>query len=255
MPASNEQSDTNQRLVDRYTEIAALAGGLAHEIRNPLSTIQLNMELLAEDFAEPQSATERRAQAKIALVQRECQRLNDLLDDFLNFIKARAHRLEPCNLNNLVRRVTDFFRPKAEESGIEMRDYLDPNLPSVLLDQESFYGGLLNLVLNAEQAMPDGGTLVLRTRVTAYGIALDIIDTGHGIDAETISKVFDAFYSTKHGGSGLGLPAAKRIVEAHQGRITVQSEIGRGTCFTIELPVPARLPSSGDAPPAHTILL
>ena len=109
----------------------------------------------------------------------------------------------------------------------------------MLLDRESFHGALLNLVLNAQQAMPEGGQLVVRTYNTAQGVALDLIDTGCGMDAETQAHAFDAFYSTKRGGSGLGLPTTRKIIEAHGGRITVQSEPGRGTQFTIALPVPA----------------
>jgi len=233
--------EVNKKLVEQYTEIATLAGGLAHEIKNPLSTIRLNMELLAEDFAEADSPRDRRASAKVAVVQRECLRLQNLLDDFLNFAKLRTLRLEASDLNGEIERLLDFFAPKAKEAGIEVTCYLDPDLPSVVLDREAFHGALFNLVLNAQQAMPQGGQLVVRTKPTASGVALELIDTGTGMDAETCSRVFNAFFSTKPGGSGLGLPTTRKIVEAHGGGIRVQSELGRGTRFTIELPVPARL--------------
>ncbi len=235
--------DAQQKLVDQYTEIARLAGGLAHEIKNPLSTIRLNMELLAEDFAaEPDPPLHRRALAKVKLVQRECQRLQDLLDDFLNFAKVRRLKLEPTDLNQQVRRLIGFFEPKAREAGIELVDYLASDLPMVLLDREVFHGALLNLVLNAQQAMPNGGQLVLQTFPVSDGVALDLIDTGCGMDADTVEHIFEAFYSTKSGGTGLGRATARKIVEAHGGQIAVQSEPGRGTRFTIKLPVPARLP-------------
>src|SRR5204863_3395169 len=104
-----------------------------------------------------------------------------------------------------------------------------------------FHGALINLVLNALQAMPQGGQLVLRTYSIATGVALELIDTGVGMDAKTAGHIFDAFFSTKPGGSGLGLPTTRKMIEAHGGRISAQSEVGRGTQFTIELPVPARL--------------
>lgn len=240
-PAGTSAQDVNQKLVDQYTEIAKLAGGLAHEIKNPLSTIRLNMELLAEDFAEGETLRERRALAKVQVVQRECRRLQELLDNFLSFAKVRKLNQIPSNLNLQVKQVVDFFRPKAAEAGIEIVDYLAADLPTVLLDREAFHGALLNLVLNAEQAMPKGGQLVVRTSTVGDGVALDLIDTGCGMAPETQAHIFDAFFSTKGSGSGLGLPTARKIIEAHGGSISLQSEVGRGTQFTIKLPLPPRL--------------
>jgi signal transduction histidine kinase len=244
-PPADPAALANQKLVDQYTEIARLAGGLAHEIKNPLSTIRLNMDLLAEEYAGSDSPRDRRALRKVAIVQRECQRLQDLLDGFLSYAKLRRLNIEPSELNGQVRRILDFFRPKAAKAGIELVDYLASDLPTVLLDREAFHAALLNLVLNAEQAMPEGGQLVVRTYGTADGVALDLIDTGCGIDEKTVPHVFDAFFSTKPGGSGLGLPTTRKIIEAHGGQISVDSEPGRGTRFTITLPVPARLPGDG----------
>ena len=235
-PAPSGHTAAEQVLVDRYTEIAQLAGALAHEIKNPLSTIRLNMELLSEEFAGSEAPRERRVLAKIQTVERECQRLQDLLDDFLSFAKVRAMRREPSDLNHEVARLFDFFRPQAAESGIELMTYFDPDLPSVPLDREMFRAALFNLVLNAQQAMPGGGQLVARTRQHNGGVELDLIDTGAGMDARTTAQIFNAFYSTKAGGSGLGLPTTRKIVVAHGGNISVESEPGKGTKFTIELP-------------------
>jgi signal transduction histidine kinase len=245
MPSHSYNAELNQRLIDQYTEIARLAGGLAHEIKNPLSTIRMNMELLAEDFRESDSPRDRRALKKVELVERECLRLQDLLDNFLRFTKAHRLNLQPSDLNTQVSQILDFYRPKAKEAGVEIVDYLAGNLPTVLLDREAFHGALFNLVLNAEQAMPEGGQLVVRTYGTPDGVALDLIDTGCGMDFETQSKVFDAFFTLKRGGSGLGLPTTRKIIDGHGGRISLQSEPGRGTQITIKLPIPARLPADG----------
>ena len=246
-PTSTEQtSQAVQKLMDQYTEIARLAGALAHEIRNPLSTIRLNMELLAEDMEAENSKvgpspSQRRAAKRIGLVHSECQRLQDLLDDFLNYAKVRHLDLQPTDLNAEIDEALDFFAPEAAEAGVEIVRYLDPDLPSVLLDREAFRGALLNLILNAKQAMPSGGQLVARTSASGDKVALYLIDTGIGMDESTAAQMFDAFFSTKPGGSGLGLPTTAKIIEAHDGRISVQSSVGRGTQFTVELPVPARL--------------
>lgn len=245
MSYDSHSAEINQRLVQQYTEIARLAGGLAHEIKNPLSTIRMNMELLAEDFRDSDSPRDRRALKKVELVERECQRLYDLLENFLRFTKAHRLNLQPSDLNAEVGQVLDFYRPKAKEANVEIVDYLSGNLPTVVLDREAFRGALLNLVLNAEQAMPNGGQLVVRTYGTPDGVALDLIDTGIGMDAETQARVFDAFFTMKRGGSGLGLPTARKIIESHGGRVLLQSEAGRGTQITIKLPVPARLPAEG----------
>ena len=230
--------------IDQTNEIARLAGGLAHEIKNPLSTIRLNMQLLAEDLGEDDSPPARRSQKRIDVMQRECQRLQELLDDFLNFAKVRTAKLEPTDLNAEIDEILDFFAPQAKECGIEIVRYLDTDLPHVLLDREAFHGAVLNLILNAQQAMVEGGQLVVRTVATGSSVALYLIDTGCGMDDHTASQMFDAFYSTKPGGSGLGLPTTSKIIEAHGGQISVQSEVGRGTQFTVVLPVPQQLPTS-----------
>jgi signal transduction histidine kinase len=241
LPSSDDSSATVQRLMDQYTEIARLAGGLAHEIKNPLSTIRLNMELLAEDLAESETPQQRRALKRIEVVRRECQRLQALLDDFLKFAKVRRLHLEPSDLNQQIEDVLEFFAPEAKKAGVEIVRYLDPDLPRVMLDREAFRQALLNLIINAKQAMPNGGQLVIRTAGEDDMAAVYLIDTGCGMNERTASKMFETFFSTKPGGSGLGLPTTQKIIDGHGGRIHVQSEVGHGTQITVALPVPPRL--------------
>jgi signal transduction histidine kinase len=266
MPSSDADGLTNggRSPASVVAELSALVGGLAHEIRNPLSTIRLNMELLAEDFPEPRgdepgkSAAEkqrdRRASAKIELVRQECDRLEKLLGDFLDFARQEQLSLEPGSLNVEISQLLDFFAPRADEAGVEVLRYLDPQLPAVMLDRDSFRSAVLNLLINSVQAMQaandaaagggsTAGQLVVRTRPSGRGVLLELIDTGPGMDEETLAKAFTAFYTTKQGGSGLGLPTARKIVEAHGGSIDVESAPGRGTKVAIWLPVPARLSS------------
>jgi len=240
-PSDDDTAATVQRLMDQYTEIAKLAGGLAHEIKNPLSTIRLNMDLLAEDLADVETPSGRRSIKRVDVVRRECLRLQSLLDDFLNFAKVRRLNLVPTDLNHQIADVLEFFAPEAEDAGVEIVKYLDSDLPRVMLDKEAFRQALLNLIINAKQAMPDGGQLVIRTVAEPTTVALDLIDTGIGMDERTAARMFEAFFSTKPGGSGLGLPTTQKIVEAHGGAISVQSELGHGTQIKIALPVPARI--------------
>lgn len=239
--SGSKTEEIAQRLRVQYNELAELAGSLAHEIKNPLSVIRMNMELLAEDFADAQTPEERRALAKIETVQKQCTRLENLLRDFLKFARLRDLELSPGCLNDVVDRVLTFFEPQAKQADIEFIRFLDPALPSIKLDEQTLHAALLNLVKNSLEAMPDGGQLLARTRLTRQGVALDLIDTGCGMDSKTAMRMFETFFSTKNGGTGLGLPTARKIIEAHGGRISVQSEVGRGTQFTIEFPQPARI--------------
>jgi two-component system sensor histidine kinase HydH len=220
-----------------YAELAELAGSFIHEIKNHLSTLGLNLQLLAEDFQEPQSQRERRAQERIQRLQTECQRLVDVSNDFLRFARVSELQRTPCSLSEVVEEMVDFFGPTARQANIEIKSYLPADLPPVQLDRDLFKQALLNLMLNAEQAMPDGGQLTIQaSREPAY-ICLSLIDTGKGMSEEVMARVFRPFFSTKPGGTGLGLPTTRKIIDAHDGTIEVQSEINHGTKFTIRLPL------------------
>ena len=231
-----DEHEINRRLRAQYAEIAQLAGGLAHEIRNPLSTISLNLDLLAEDFQQPDTPRDRRVLQKIERVRREGRRLQNLLEDFLRFVRVQDLRLEPADLNLVIEEMRDFCEPQAMAQGIIVRSHYADDLPRVLLDVDLFKQALLNLILNAEHAMPDGGELILTTRREDGWVVLDVTDTGVGMSEEVRARIFDAFYSTRPGGSGLGLPTTRKIVEAHGGTIRVQSEPGKGSQFAVRLP-------------------
>ena len=235
------QSDSGDEMRRRYAELAALAGELAHEIKNPLSVIRMNMELLQEDIEEIDLPLARRAVERIETVNRQCQRLDTYLRDFLGFTRLSSLELKAGNLNDQVEQVLDFFSRQAEEQGVQIDRHLDVALPSIKLDSQTLQQALTNLIKNALEAMPNGGQLLVRTFMVRKGVALDIIDTGCGMAANTLLNMFKEFYTSKDGGTGLGLPTAKKIIEAHSGRINVQSEVGVGTRFTVEFPTPARL--------------
>ncbi len=233
----NNLANDHERLRTQYAEIATLAGGLAHEIRNPLSTIGLNLDLLSEELGECDSQRDRRILNKLNVVKRQCQQLDRILDDFLQFARVGTLTLKPADLNQTVLEFIEFYAPQAAEQGIDISPHLAANLPPVKLDVNLWRQVVMNLSRNAQQAMPQGGVLELQTYQRDNQVLLEIIDNGKGMSPETQARMFDAFYSTKKGGSGLGLPTVRKIVEAHHGTISCESEVGRGTRFSIALPV------------------
>jgi signal transduction histidine kinase len=227
-------------LKEQYVELAELAGGFIHEIKNHLSTLGLNLQLLAEDLGEPQSQRDRRALERVQRLQSECGRLVQVSNDFLRFARVKDLELQPVALREVIEEMADFFGPTARQANIQIKVYLPADLPPVQLDRDLFKQALLNLMLNAEQAMPGGGELTIQAAKPPAALAaieLSLIDTGKGMPPEVQAKVFRPFFSTKPGGSGLGLATVKKIIEAHGGSIDVQSEIDRGTKFTIRLPL------------------
>lgn len=229
--------DERQRLQRQYNEIALLAGGLAHEIRNPLSTIRMNLDLLFEELARCDDPAAARLQRKLLTISSECGHMEDVLEAFLQFARAGELQLEEVDLGDVIRSFLDSYQPEAARHGIEVRPHFPADLPQVLLDRRLIRQVLKNLIQNAQQAMPDGGILELQTYVQGGHIILEIIDTGCGMNDAAREKMFQVFFSTKPTGSGLGLPTVRKIVEAHHGTITCESELGRGTKFTLSFPI------------------
>jgi signal transduction histidine kinase len=226
-----------QREQQAYAEVSELAGGFIHEIKNHLSTLGLNLQLLAEDFQEPQTQPQRRALDRIQRLQGECQRLVDISNDFLRFARVTDLQLAPHQLTPVVEEFVDFFGPTAQKANIAIKVYIPADLPAVELDRDLFRQALLNLMLNAEQAMPQGGEITIQAVQEADRVCLSLIDTGKGMTPEVLGRIFKPFFSTKPGGTGLGLPTTRKIIRAHGGTLDAQSEVGRGTKFTIRLPV------------------
>ena len=239
MTSEHPCSSLPDRGTPEYTELAELAGSFIHEIKNHLSTFGLNLQLLAEDFADPQTQRERRALERVQRLQGECQRLVDVANDFLRFARLRELHRAPARLAEVVEEMVDFFGPTARQRNIDIKSYVPADLPPVLLDRDLFKQALLNLLLNAEQAMPDGGTVTIQAcepEEPRGSVCLMLIDTGEGMPPEVAARAFRPFFSTKAGGTGLGLATTRKIIEAHGGTIAVQSEVGRGTKFSICLP-------------------
>jgi signal transduction histidine kinase len=232
--------------------------GLAHEIKNPLSTISLNAQLLGERVEDAPtdralSADERAALRKrVESLRREVERLRGILTDFLTYAGELRVEVSPQDVASIVRDLADFFAPQAQHAGVRLRVEAQPQLPKAMCDSPHLKQALLNLLLNAQQAMLSNGPeakrelivrAVLRQPEKAQSrqvprdqqIVIEVIDTGPGIAPDVLSKIFDPYFTTKAGGSGLGLPTSRRIIEAMGGRLEVESEVGRGTLMRVVL--------------------
>ena len=265
------------RSAERLAELGTLTSGLAHEIKNPLSTVGLNMQLLQEDLgdigrdAPPGAIPEEklgRMQRRFDALRRETSRLRDILEDFLRFAGRMELDRTPTDLNALVDELADFYEPQAAAAHVNQRRQLGARPAVVPIDAGLVKQALLNLLINATQAMatarekgrPHGGAdeLLLRTQNRRYlgrdEVEICVTDTGPGITPDVVEKVFQPYFSTKRGGTGLGLPTSRRIAEEHGGRLTVHSEPGRGTEFTIALPTEVEAVDAEPATPGkHTL--
>lgn len=221
--------------------LSRLAGGLAHELKNPLSTLALHLALLHEEWVEEEGPKAGRTLRTLNTLQTEVSRLNEILEDFLRFARTDEIDLQPESLNDLVEEVVRFIQPEAQAQGVEIETFLDLEQPTLQLDRGRMKQVVLNLLINARQAMEgrQSGRITIMTRPDSSdsnAVMLEIVDDGPGMTAETLNQCFDIYYSSKRGGSGLGLALVKRVVESHGGEVEIQSSPGHGTRVLIHLP-------------------
>ncbi len=247
MPDKTKKSENKS--LEQLEVLSKLTGQLAHEIKNPLSIIKVNLKLISEELSDlnsidsvstGQNATGQRlsrALRKISVIQKETDRLEQILDSFLRYLDRDELRLASVNVNELISDMIDFYTPQAYSSSVTIRQSLCDISLICRLDADMLKQVILNLFINAQQAMTQGGDLMVRTARQGKEAVIQISDTGSGIAPEELPHIFDAYYSSRHRGLGLGLPTAKKIVESHGGTIEVDSVLGKGTSFTIKLPV------------------
>jgi signal transduction histidine kinase len=229
--------------------MAELVGGLAHELRNPLSTMMINLKLLAEHLqdrdADPEDAR-RRALLKVDGLRREAERLQRLFDEFLHLTGPYQLQRTEADVNDILTRLAEFFRPAAKAGRIDVQLALAGSPLTCVVDEARLRQAILNIVLNAQEAMPDGGILLLATEARDDHIVISISDTGVGIAEEDHERILRPFFSTRAEGTGLGLSITQRIIQEHDGTLSFKGTRGEGTTFTI------RLPRAGTGPDADT---
>jgi len=227
--------------VEKMASIGKLAAIVAHEINNPLAGILTYAKLLKKQFARENDKKYDETLASLDLIESESRRCGGIIKDLLNFARATSMSYEPADLNAVIDRCVRLVRHQLDLSNIQLHLELAQDLPSVRCDPAQIEQVILALVMNAIGAMPKGGNLSLRSRKSdgAPQVRIEVQDDGSGIPAELMSQMFEPFFTTKeHGhGLGLGLAISRMILERHQGQIDVQSELGRGTLFTITLPL------------------
>jgi signal transduction histidine kinase len=236
--ARTRRAEALARVGERWEELASSAPVLVHDLKQPLSTLKVNLQLLAEDLGEisEQQEPAGRARRRAENLRGEVDRLEGILKDFQRYAGKPVLDRKPVDLNIVVEQLVDFFNPQAGQHKIAVRAGYAPAPVPVPADAERLKEALLNLLVNAQQAMAGGGELIVRVGSNAAEATVEIADTGPGIPPELMPRLFQASFTTKPDGSGLGLPTVRRIIEEHGGKIGVHSEPGKGTSFTITLP-------------------
>jgi signal transduction histidine kinase len=221
----------------KVTALSRLSAGVAHEVKNPLNATVIHLELLKEQLAAASSGAPAPAMEHVAVIAAQMRRLDEVMQGFLRFIRPENLKLERVQPAVLIEAIRPIVSAEAERHGIELRLEIANGLPDVRVDSGMMQQALLNLALNACQAMPGGGRLRLGAS-SAGGKRVEIVceDTGTGIRPEHLDKIFDLYFTTKESGSGIGLSMVYRAVQLHDGEIQVQSIAGRGTTFRVMLP-------------------
>jgi signal transduction histidine kinase len=218
---------------DKLAALGQLAAGIAHEIRNPLTSINILIHSMTEDLPSGDSHKE-----DLKVIEEEINRINEIVDQFLRFAKPAPPFLEKADVLSVFEETLQLLRPQIEKQQIVIQKGFQA-LPIIQMDREQMKQAILNLLLNAIQAMPGGGHLTLRGQNSKDGQWIHILikDSGVGIPDEDMNRLFDPFFSTKERGIGLGLSIAHRIIDQHHGKIEVESTPGEGTLFTVWLPI------------------
>jgi len=233
---SLESINTQLQVSERLAALGRITAGVAHEVKNPLNSMRLWLENLKESLPKEQESG---AQDAVRVLDKEIDRLDMVVKRFLDFTRPMEVRLEATHLAELLKEVMQVAQPQLQKANVQVAQLLPIDVPEVYVDRALLKQAVLNLVLNAAEAMPNGGQLRVVLSRRGEMAEITVGDTGKGIPAENKQKIFQLFFTTRPGGSGIGLASTFRIVQLHNGSIDFSSEVGRGTTFRIELPLAA----------------
>ncbi|MFW5711539.1 MAG: two-component system sensor histidine kinase NtrB [bacterium] len=226
------------RRAESLASLTTLAAGVAHEIKNPLGSIGIHIQLIQKALKQNQCLDEETAGHYLEIITEEIERLNGIVVDFLFAVRPMDTSMKRTTINGVVEELIEFIKYELEESNVKLETKLDRNLPKIDLDEKYMKQALINIIKNGVAAMNDGGTLTIVTREDHGYVHVDISDNGIGMSEEQLSKIFEPYYTTKEFGSGLGLTVVYKVVREHNGEVTVHSREEQGTTFTISLPIP-----------------
>ena len=233
------KKETQLRRAESLAALTTLAAGVAHEINNPLGSISIRIQLL-EKLLKPEKTDKAAMKKHLNVVKEEMDRLKHIVVDFLFAVRPMDIQLMSENPAQIVEEIADLIQPEADRMGINVDVSIGDDLPRVLMDKRHIKQALLNLIQNAMAAMPDGGNLGIAVAATNDELTISVSDTGTGIPEDMLTKIFEPYFTTKKSGTGLGLTITFKIIKEHSGDISLESKEGKGSTFTIHLPVPQK---------------
>ena len=234
--AERQRLEREAQRAQHFTLLGRLAAGISHEIRNPLAAVFLHVDVLEEELKQPLPESPAQVTEALAEIRTNLSRLEDLVQDYLTLVRTSQLERTPHDLGAALLAWATEWQPLALRQSVRLRLEGLEELGTVAVHANTLFRALLNVVQNAVDAMPHGGTLTLAGQGTATHVQLHVRDTGSGIPAEELAAIFEPLYTTKPGGTGLGLYIVREIVTAHGGQVSVESVEGQGTTFTLTLP-------------------
>jgi two-component system, sporulation sensor kinase E len=228
------------RRAESLASLTNLAAGVAHEIKNPLGSIGIHLQLIQKKLGGRSRTAARDIGQHLNVIGEEVDRLNRIVVDFLFAVKPMDARLEDGDINAVIQELLSFVGPEMDQAGVTIQADLADRLPLLSIDPRLIKQALLNLIKNAVSAMPEGGTLTIRTLRTGEDVKIRVTDTGTGIPEKIMDKIFEPYFTTKPFGTGLGLTIVFKIIKEHFGDISVQSRTGEGATFILSLPIPQK---------------
>ena len=221
---------------ERFNALTLLAAGVAHEIGNPLNSLHIHLQLMERKVRKLDGKVKKELEEAIAISRAEITRLDSIVTQFLQAIRPSKPVLHPENVNSIVDEALRFFAPEIADRDIVVEPELRPDLPLIELDRDQLKQAFYNVMKNSFEAMKRRGILRIRTDMDATHVRISFTDTGGGMSAESLSRVFEPYFTTKSTGSGLGLLIVRRIVREHGGEMAIESNEGKGLTLTIRLP-------------------